>query len=479
MKELLCSRDSTILDVMRTIDRGGMRISFIVDGKGCLLGTVTDGDIRRSIIGGKNLDAPVSELLGGDYVFASVETPVEELVKLVDQRINIIPLVDGAGRPVDYFEYKAAFHAPIASPELGGNELAYVAECITTNWISSQGRFVGKFEEDMASYCGVERGVAVMNGTVALHLALTALGIGKGDEVIVPDLTFAATINAVLYTGATPVIVDIEEESWCIDPECVRKAVTDKTKAVIPVHLYGQPCDMDGIMSVADEFGIYVVEDCAEAHGAEYDGKKVGGFGDISCFSFFGNKIITTGEGGMCLTSDQRLAERMRVLRDHGMNPKNRYWHDEVGYNYRMTNMQAAVGVAQLERIEEVLKSRDDLEAFYREGLKEAAGLVPQRNDLARRRKVCWLVSYVFKDESIKRDDFEALLKKEGVDARPFFHPLSSMPIYSRYEREPCGISRSIASRGVNFPTFISNSSMLEQTVDKISNCLSLSINEA
>ena len=214
---------------------------------------------------------------------------------------------------------------PIAEPQIGRNELNNLVSAFNSTWISSIGPYITQFEEEFSNYCGMKYGVSTSNGTTALHLALAALGVSEGDEVIVPDITFAATINAVLYVGATPVIVDIEEDGWCIDCDEIEKAITPRTKAIIPVHIYGQPCNMGRIVEIAKKYGLFIVEDCAEAHGAMFDEKKVGSFGDISCFSFFGNKIITTGEGGMCLTNNDELNLKMRVLRDHGMNKQFKY----------------------------------------------------------------------------------------------------------------------------------------------------------
>ena len=305
-------------------------------------------------------------------------------------------------------------------------------------------------------------GVAVSNGTTALHLALTALGVGEGDEVIVPDITFAATINAVLYTGATPVIVDVEEDGWCISPDEIEKAVTERTKAVIPVHIYGQPCDMERIMEIAGKYGLYVVEDCAEAHGARYDGRKVGSFGDISCFSFFGNKIITTGEGGMCLTRNKELEEKLRLYRDHGMSKTRKYYHEVIGYNYRMTNLQAAIGVAQLENIDQTLAWRSNLEESYRKKIAGIDGIEMQRNDLRKREKVTWLVTVCVEKE--KRDACMNAMTEMNIDARPFFIPLSEMEIYRKYTFSN-RVSTELAERGFNLPTsYMIN----EEEVDRV-----------
>lgn len=298
--------------------------------------------------------------------------------------------------------------------------------------------------------------------------ALSAGGTGdqRGDEVIVPDLTFAATINAVLYTGATPVIVDIEEDSWCIDPSEIEKAINSRTKAIIPVHIYGQPCEMDRIMEIAERNNLYVIEDCAEAHGAEYKGKKVGSFGTIGCFSFYANKVITTGEGGMCLTNDEMLNEKMRLLRDHGMSKQRKYYHAMVGYNYRMTNMQAAIGVAQLERIGEMHRWRCDLEQNYRVAVENIKGLEMQRNDLPNRKKTTWLISAIMPEE--KRGRFIDRMKEEGIDIRPFFIPLSHMEIYEKYTFSNA-VSTKISCRGINFPTI---STVSESTIHLIAQML-------
>ncbi|MEM4522680.1 MAG: DegT/DnrJ/EryC1/StrS aminotransferase family protein, partial [Nitrososphaeria archaeon] len=259
------------------------------------------------------------------------------------------------------------YNYPVAEPEIGDEELKNVIEAVKSGWVSSKGRFIDEFESSFAKYVGVKYGIATSNGTAALHLALAGLNIGSDDEVIVPDLTFAATINAVLYTRAKPVIVDINPEYWCIDPTKLEKAITSKTKAIILVHLYGHPCDMEPIMEIAEQHNLYVIEDVAEAHGAEYKGRKVGSFGHISCFSFYGNKVITTGEGGMCLTNDREIAERIKILRDHGMSPEKRYWHDVIGFNYRMTNLQAALGLAQLGKIERFIEKKREIAKKYEE----------------------------------------------------------------------------------------------------------------
>lgn len=353
------------------------------------------------------------------------------------------------------------FDLPISIPDLSGNEYKYLCDAFLSTWISSSGEYIDKFEVGFADYCECSHGVAVSNGTVALHLALVALGIKAGDEVIVPDLTFAATINAVIHANATPVIVDVEKDSWCISPEEISKAITPNTKAIIPVHLYGQPADMGKIMKIANDNNLFVIEDCAEAHGAKFNNHKVGSFGDISCFSFFGNKVITTGEGGMCVTNNRELDIKMRELRDHGMSKSRRYWHNYPGFNYRMTNLQAAIGVAQLERIDQILLDRNKIEIDYRKILDGCKNIEFQKSDYQDRNKITWLVSILINEN---RDKYLSLMKEAGIDSRPFFYPLSIMPPYKDYLFSNKN-SLKISEKGVNLPT---NRNVSEKFIIKV-----------
>lgn len=462
LERLVCSRKATIKDVMMCIDKNSKGTAFIVDNEKKLVGVMTDGDIRRLLINGYGLNDQIEMHIGKNFVYASITDSPECIVKKFDWRIRIIPIVNEKMELVDYSEYDANVHISLAQPQLNGNEYKYLMDAFLSTWISSTGKYIALFEQNFAKYCGVQYGVATSNGTTALHLALTALGIGEGDEVIVPDITFAATINAVLYTGATPVIVDIEEDSWCIEPDEIEKAITKKTKAVIPVHIYGQPCDMGRICEIARKYGIYVVEDCAEAHGAEWRERKVGSFGIISCFSFFGNKIITTGEGGMCVTDSEELNNKMCVLRDHGMSKTRKYYHEVVGFNYRMTNLQAAIGTAQIERIDEMLDWRSKLENKYREAFFGIKGIILQNSNLLYRKKITWLVSILV--DGCKRDEILLKLKNNGIDARAFFIPLSEMEIYSKYANS-CERSKRISAMGLNLPTTYE---VNHKTIDKI-----------
>lgn len=442
---------ASMRDALRVIDRNACGVAFVVDASGKLQGVVTDGDVRRAILKGLSTDASVVEFMTGKPVSAKAGTPPERLIPLMSERIKYVPIVDDRGRVVDYAAFTQAAHLPIAAPAFQGNELRYVTECIVTNWISSQGRFVTEFERAFAKFSDVKHGVAVSNGTVALHLSLVMAGIGPGDEVIVPTLTFVATANAVRHAGATPVFADSRPDTWTIDPQEIEKKITPNTKAIIPVHLYGHPADMDPIMELAKQHRLFVIEDAAQAHGAKYKGRRVGSIGHIGCFSFFGNKIITTGEGGMLTTNDDRLADQARLLRDHGMSRTRKYWHEVVGFNYRLTNLQAAVGVAQLERIEMLLEQRAAIAARYRALLGGDSRLEPPPQ-APWAEPVNWMYSVLLK-EGIDRDRIIQALERQGIDARPSFPLVHHMPPY--VSSEPCPVAAGLSLRGLSLPTWV------------------------
>lgn len=338
---------------------------------------------------------------------------------------------------------------PVAEPEIGEEEARNVAEAVRSGWVGSKGPFIEEFEKNFSGYMKVKFGVATSNGTAALHLAMLALGIGKKDKVIVPSLTFVASANAVTYTGAKPELVDSNPTYWCIDPSKIEERIDRQTKAIEVVHLYGHPCDMDRIMRIAQEHDICVIEDCAEAHGAEYKGKKVGTFGAISCFSFYANKIITTGEGGICLTDDEELCEKMRLLRDHGMNPNRKYWHEVVGFNYRMTNLQAALGVAQLKKIDHLINKKTQIATEYKKLLKKELPDVTLAPEMPWAKTVYWLYSVLVKKNL--RDKAIEHLRTKGIEARPFFHPVHTLPPYRRGLALP--IAEDLSARGLNLPS--------------------------
>jgi perosamine synthetase len=342
----------------------------------------------------------------------------------------------------------------IASPDLSGNEKLYVNECLDSTWISSAGRFIGDFERAFADTCGSKHAIATNNGTTALHLILAALNIGPGDEVIVPALTYIATANAVRYCGAEPIFVDVEPDTMNMNPSLFEAAITARTRAVIPVDLYGHPADMVTITRIADRHGVAVVEDSAEAHGAEINGERVGSFGLATAFSFFGNKILTTGEGGAVTTDDDAFAARLRLLRGQGMDLERRYWFTDVGFNYRMTNIAAAIGLAQLERFDDTLTRRDLIAKQYDDLLADVPGLARPGNRPEVRR-VNWLYTVTIDGVSAEqRDRLIADLAMEGIETRPVFHPLHHLPPYLQPDSSYPEAER-LGATGISLPTHL------------------------
>jgi perosamine synthetase len=349
---------------------------------------------------------------------------------------------------------------PVYRPLIGESEKRNVMEALESTWISSRGVFLDRFEREFPEYLGVRHGVATCNGTVSLHLILVALGIGAGDEVIVPSLTYVASVNAIAYTGAKPVFVDSHPDYWNLDPARIEELITPRTKAIMVVHLYGHSADMDPIMAIAAKHGIHVVEDAAEAHGALYKGRMVGAFGVAGSYSFFGNKIITTGEGGMIVTDDASFAETCRHLRGQGVSPSRTYWHDVIGYNYRMTNLAAAIGVAQLERIEETLAAKRRIADRYRTALEGIPGVTFQP-EMSWAKNVYWMVS-ILVDPS-QRDALMAFLKDRGVETRPFFYPAHTLPMYPSDASFP--VAEALGASGINLPSF---AALTDQEIDTV-----------
>jgi perosamine synthetase len=340
---------------------------------------------------------------------------------------------------------------PIAEPDIGELEIEYVTDAVRSGWVSSLGRYVEEFERGFADFCHTRHGVSTANGTVALHLTLAALGIGPGDEVIVPTLTFIATASAVIYAGARPVFVDSEPNTWCLDPTAVERAITPRTRAIIPVHLYGHPADMDPILDSAARHNLIVIEDAAESHGATYKGRMTGGLGTAGVFSFYGNKLITSGEGGMLVTNDAALAERANFLHDHAMRPETRYYHSEIGYNYRITNLQAALGLAQLRRAPELIARKRQIMSWYREflGGREDLKLNPS---MPWAENSFWMVCAILPSR-LDPDSVMTELRAGGIDSRPFFKPLHTLPPTKKYDsgnRFP--IAEDLSRRGFSLP---------------------------
>ncbi len=347
---------------------------------------------------------------------------------------------------------------PVAAPDLSGNEEAFVVEAIRSSWISSTGPFVERFEREFAAACGTSTALGVCNGTVALHLALLALGVRPGDEVLVPALTYVATANAVRYVGGEPVFVDADPATWCLDPAKLEDAITRRTRGIIAVHLYGHPADMDAINRVAGIHGLWVVEDAAEAHFATYKGKPVGGLADIAAFSFYGNKLITSGEGGAVTVSDPRLELRARTLRGQGMDPSRRYYFPVTGYNFRLTNLACAILCAQIERREAIVNRRRGIFDTYRSGLAgiPGVGFQPVAEWAV---SAPWLFCITVDPHAYgrTRDDLVERLDAEGIETRPFFIPLDTLPPFREAalrRGDAVPVAKSLGESGLNLPTF-------------------------
>ncbi|PIS09482.1 aminotransferase DegT [Candidatus Beckwithbacteria bacterium CG10_big_fil_rev_8_21_14_0_10_34_10] len=359
---------------------------------------------------------------------------------------------------------------PVNQPLISKNAKKYVLDCLKTGWVSSAGKYIDRFENKFAKFCQSKYGVSCTSGTAALHLALETLGICREDEVIIPSLTMMATALAVYYTGAKPILIDSESDTYNINPSLIEKKITSKTKAIIPVHLYGHPVNMDPILKIARKYKLKVVEDAAEIHGGKYKGKMAGSLGDIGCFSFYANKIITTGEGGMIVTNSKKIFEKAKRLKNLSHSPKKRFLHNEIGFNYRMTNLQAALGLAQLEEVKKYLRIKRWLAGKYSQGLKNINGLIlPQEKNYAF--NVYWMYTVLVneKEFGLKTDELRRKLLKLGVDTRSFFIPIHKQPVFRKlgwYKNEKYPVAEKLTKTGFYLPSGLAISeSQLNQVI--------------
>lgn len=354
---------------------------------------------------------------------------------------------------------------PVNKPWLGKRELDYLAECVRTGWVSSAGRFINEFEDQWAAYCGRRYGIAVSNGTVALQLAFACLGLQPGDEVIMPTFTIISCAMGVIYNGGVPVLVDCDPKTWCMDVSQIEEKITPRTRAIMPVHIYGHPVDMDPLLDLADKHGLAIIEDAAEVHGAEYlsgrhtdapTWRRCGSMGDVSIFSFYANKLVTTGEGGMVLTNDSQLAEKARSLQNLCFQSGRRFYHEELGYNFRMTNLQAALGLAQLERIEQIIARKRWMGAEYARRLQDIPGLqLPVQEPWAK--SVYWVYGVVLSEEmGMEAAEFAKRLADRGVQTRPFFLGMHEQPVFRRkglFQGQSYPVAERIARQGLYLPS--------------------------
>jgi perosamine synthetase len=453
LKDLTVDHSLCLRDVMEVIGRNGQGVSFIIDGD-ILCGIITDGDIRRALLNGHSINTKIEKIIRSEYTSLPFNSSLKAIQEALEN-FKIVPIIGNNGTLVDYASLNRYHQIPLTQPVFDGSELEYVTDCIKSGWISSQGSYVVKFENEFGKYVENSNCLAVSNGTVALHLALATLDIGPGDEVIVPNLTFAAPVNAILYQGATPVLCEVSKKTLTLDMNILRRLINSKTRAIVPVHLYGYAVEMDDLVKLANQNDIYIVEDCAEAFGTRYKDRHVGNFGDIGTFSFFGNKTITTGEGGMMVFKDLELMKKAKILRDHGMNPSKRYWHDTVGFNYRITNIQSAVGLGQIEKAKILVDAKRSIANSYIKYLHDLKE-VELPNESVDVFNSYWLFTIVL--DSKYREFRNSIIEKlalRGIEARPIFYPLHQMPPYKRFAKKDLtyNISSELSECGISLPS--------------------------
>tara|TARA_Y100001970_G_scaffold284775_1_gene402863 strand:- start:715 stop:2148 length:1434 start_codon:yes stop_codon:yes gene_type:complete len=451
IKDLIVSYDFSIKKCLKIINKNARGVCFVLKSNK-LVGIATDGDVRRAMIKGAKFNQSIEKIMNKNFKALNVHTNEKIIQSNFSDSIKIIPLIDKLGNLVDFADIYSNHRVPLYQPQLGDRELKYLQDCIKTNWISSQGKYVKKFELQFEQIYKNRHSVAVSSGTTALHLALLTIGIKKNDEVIIPNLTFAATANSVIYCGARPVLCDVDKETWVIKTENIESLITSKTKAIIPVHLYGYPCNMKKISKIAKKHKLYLIEDCAEALGSKINNKLVGSFGDIATFSFYGNKTITTGEGGMLIFKNKKLSSKSKLLRDHGMDSLKKYWHNYVGYNYRLTNLQAAVGVAQMERYKEIIKIKIKIAKMYNTNLKNVKGIFQLPKDNKNIVNTFWLYTIIL-NKKYNRDQVIKKMLELGIDTRPVFYPLNLMPPYKKYSNKNLKNSELISKYGISLPS--------------------------
>lgn len=454
LKFMTVPPSSSIKNAMININKNKTGIIFITKNKS-ILGVVTDGDIRRHLIKNKKIDSKIKILMNKNFISINSFETRENIFRITEKfkhKIRVFPIVNKNNELVDFIFDNQIHKIPIYKPYLEGNERNYLLNCLSKNWISSGGYYVLDFENKFSKIFSNRKSLAVTSGTTALHLALVSLGIGYGDEVIVPNLTFAAVINSVLYTKAKPVVVDINKDKWTINCSEIEKSISKKTKAIIPVHIFGNPCEMNKIKKIAKKYNIFVIEDCAEAIGSKFKNKNIGTFGDCSIFSFFGNKTITTGEGGMILFKKKKHFEIAKKLRDHGMSTKKKYYHEEIGFNYRMTNMQAAIGLAQLERYKKIVRKKINIAKQYKKNLSNNK-ILKFQEDEKKSLNSYWAIAVLLK-KNFNFNSVEEKFNNAGIEIRNFFYPLNKQKIYKKFAKKKKYITDEFYKNGILLPTY-------------------------
>jgi len=457
LKKITLKANSSLKDALKLINKNGLGLCFVINEKKRVIGSLSDGDIRKSLIKGLNIKSNVVKIMNKNTLVLNYSLPSEKIIKYLSDKIKVIPLINSKKQIVDYVSFYKNNRINLVKPDLSGNELKYISKSLKTGWISSVGEFIPRFEKHFSQFTKIKNPLAVSNGTTALQLAIETLGIGKNDEVILPTLTFAAPVNATIHSEATPVFVDVKEDSLCIDENRIVNAINKKTKAIIVVHLYGHPANMNPIISICKKYKLKLIEDCAEALGSKYKKVHVGNFGDASCFSFFGNKTITTGEGGIVTFKKKKLLKKAIILRDHGMSKKVKYWHDYVGYNFRMTNLQAAIGTAQFERANLFVKNKIEIARIYKSYLSKIKNIQLPRN-YGPVKNSYWLYTIRLTGHLAKyRDKLLKFLLLNGVESRKVFIPMHLMPIYNVFlknVKNNYNVSEEISKSSLSLPSY-------------------------
>lgn len=467
--------ENTIRDAMECINKSGLRIVLVVNKDKKLLGVATDGDIRRALVSGKDFNTPIKEIIITNPITARDGTPATKLLEMMFEKSAYeIPIVDSKGRLLDIVLFPELKSIPLSNPDITHREISLINQVLSTPYLSI-GPKIKEFEERIASYTGTKYTIGVNSGTSGLHLCIRGLGIGDGDEVITTPFSFIASANCVLFERAKPVFVDIDEDTLCIDVNKITEKITKRTKAILPVHIFGHACEMDKIIEIAREYNLAVIEDVCEAIGTEYKGRKVGSFGDCGVFAFYPNKQITTAEGGMIVTDNEEIAKLCRSMRNQGRD-EGEGWlvHKRLGYNYRMSELSAALGAAQMERIDEILEKRENVADLYNKRLSKIEGVrIPH---IAQSVKMSWFV-YIIRLDNKRfsrkdRDEIMEELNRNGINCRDYFPPIHLEPFYAEtfgYKQGSFPVTEMVSNLTIALPFY---NNLTEEEVNYICNTL-------
>jgi perosamine synthetase len=458
LNELIIPDNSNILKAIKIIDFNGQGLGFVCKNKK-ILGIVTDGDIRRFIYKSKSKrirNQNIKKAMRRSYSYAFINDSFDKIFNLLNDTVRIIPIIDRKKNLVDFASSDRISNIPIYEPFLDYREKKYVKKCMDTGWISSRGEFIKKFEDKFKKVIKCKNSLSVNSGTSAIMLSLMTIGIKPGDEVIVPNYTFMAPWNAIILLGGIPVPVDVEIDTMNIDPSKIEKKISKKTKAIIVVHLYGCPANITKILKLKKKYNLYLIEDCAEAIGSYYKKKHLGLFGDIGTFSFYGNKTISTGEGGMVIFKKKKYFTKAKLIKNHGMSDKKRYFHSYFGSNFRMTNIQAAIGLAQLEKFNTIIQKKNKLNKTYISAFKNCKSITfikTKKNQI----NSYWLFNILINtDSKIRRDKVITLLRQDGIDVRRGFFSASEQPLFKKYfkKKETFPVSNYLSKNIISLPSF-------------------------